>query len=171
VKGVIKIESKVDYGIPIVGYPDYLITEDGCVYSFLSDRFLKHYQRSDGYVVVSLRSRKGAKRTCYIHRLVAEAFITNTDDTKTEVNHKDLDKTNNHYTNLEWVSSLQNTRHAIANNVGVDKHGCLRKHLDTIRTLYKQGYSQYKLAEMFNVNQSNISRVVNYKRYQGGDGD
>lgn len=46
-----------------------------------------------------------------IHRLVAETYIPNPQN-KSEVNHKDLDKLNNHYSNLEWVSKQENTIHA-----------------------------------------------------------
>lgn len=45
-----------------------------------------------------------------IHRLVAIAYIPNPFNLR-EVNHKDLDKSNNHYKNLEWVDSKGNMQH------------------------------------------------------------
>ena len=50
-----------------------------------------------------------------VHRLVAMAFIPNTDDSKNEVNHLDLNKLNNKVENLQWVSPSENKRHAHAN--------------------------------------------------------
>jgi hypothetical protein len=44
------------------------------------------------------------------HRLVAEAFVEG--DSSLEVNHIDGNKLNCHYTNLEWVTSSQNIKHA-----------------------------------------------------------
>jgi hypothetical protein len=46
----------------------------------------------------------------YVHRVVAEAFIPNPDNLPT-VNHKDLNKQNNHVDNLEWVSYTDNLKH------------------------------------------------------------
>lgn len=48
----------------------------------------------------------------YVHRLVAQAFLPQKSDEKTEINHIDGDNGNNHYTNLEWVTSSENKRHS-----------------------------------------------------------
>jgi hypothetical protein len=45
-----------------------------------------------------------------VHRLVAKTFITNTKN-KSEVNHKDWNKQNNYFNNLEWVTRSENQLH------------------------------------------------------------
>ena len=45
-----------------------------------------------------------------IHRLVATHFCKNNQN-KNTVNHKDKDKLNNLYTNLEWLTRKENIRH------------------------------------------------------------
>lgn len=59
-----------------------------------------------GYSSVCLR-KDGVSKTKNIHRLVATAFVETT-DCSLYVNHKDENKLNNHYTNLEWVTPSEN---------------------------------------------------------------
>jgi hypothetical protein len=58
----------------------------------------------------------GKRYTRYVHRLVAMMFIK-TDDFNKQVNHKDCDKANNHFENLEWVTKEENRRHAVRNGL------------------------------------------------------
>ena len=92
---------------PIKGWEDrYSITNDGNVYSYTSGRYLNKGFDKDGYALVTL-SRNGNCRTYRVHRLVAETFIDNPNN-KEEVNHKDFNRTNNWFENLEWVSQKEN---------------------------------------------------------------
>lgn len=63
-----------------------------------------------GYLTVWL-SRDGVVRAHSTHRLVAAAFL-GLDPTSPEVNHIDGDKSNNHLTNLEWVTRSRNVAHS-----------------------------------------------------------
>lgn len=65
----------------------------------------------DGYVVCSLQGKHFK-----VHRLVAKYFVENDDPTnKTIINHKDEDKTNNVYTNLEWCDKKYNANYGSRN--------------------------------------------------------
>ncbi len=98
----------------IKGFEDYFVYEDGSVISTksLNPIFLKP-DIVQGYAHVYLIAEKGSKpQNRKIHRLVAEAFIPNPED-KPMVNHMDSDKLNNHKSNLEWVTDLENKHHSL----------------------------------------------------------
>ena len=92
---------------PIKGWEDkYSITNDGRVYSYFSNKYLKPVFDKDGYATVNL-SRDNIVRKYKIHRLVAETFVDNPNN-KQEVNHKDFNRSNNWFENLEWVTQEEN---------------------------------------------------------------
>lgn len=68
------------------------------------------YLNSDGYLQAKL-CKDGSCVTYKIHRLVASHFVPNPND-YSEVNHIDCNRSNNVYTNLQWVSHLNNVRHS-----------------------------------------------------------
>lgn len=68
-------------------------------------------KRSSVYDAVCLCLNSKHKYS-FIHRLVAEAFIPNSQH-KTQVNHKDGNKRNNNIENLEWVTPSENMNHSV----------------------------------------------------------
>ena len=54
----------------------------------------------------------GKRKTFTIHRLVARFFCPGYDEDKI-VNHKNGDKTDNNYTNLEWITQAENVQHCV----------------------------------------------------------
>ncbi len=98
----------------IKDYPNYLIYNNGQIYS--KNRYLRLTIRGDYYRVQLYCD--GIKSIFSVHILVAQYFCENPDN-KTFVNHKDGNKLNNHYTNLEWVTQSENSRHA--HNLGLNK--------------------------------------------------
>lgn len=72
-------------------------------------RILKPGYTVNGYLQVLLRAN-GKYKSCRVHRLVAEAFIPNTEN-KSEVNHKNGVKTDNRLENLEWNTRSENAAH------------------------------------------------------------
>lgn len=91
---------------------DYLIYEDGFIYSKKSKRFLKCPIDSKGYKYLDLRNSKCKYRCPKVHRLIALAFIPNPNNLP-QINHIDGNKQNNNVNNLEWCTNLYNTKEAI----------------------------------------------------------
>ena len=79
----------------------------------LKERILKPGLDKDGYHHVSL-CKDGKRKEFRVHRLVALAFLDG-DNTLT-VNHIDECKTNNHVSNLEYLTRGDNVRSWIKNN-------------------------------------------------------
>ena len=93
----------------------YEVSNYGRFKSHVCDRdhktkIIKGAISKNGYIVVSICGKR-----VYLHRLVAYYFVEGYRD-GLFVNHKDLNKTNNHWTNLEWVTNRENVIHAWANN-------------------------------------------------------
>ena len=96
----------------VVGYEGvYEVSNWGRVKSlwFGKERILKPHKNKNGYLTVLLSKNKKITR-CYIHRLVAQAFIPNPQNLS-EINHKNEQKELNFVENLEWCDHRYNMRY------------------------------------------------------------
>lgn len=165
------VEIFVD--IFIDGKPsNYMISDAGRVYNKKHDRFLKPQIDNFGYVVVDLSSDNKHKKY-KVHRLVAEAFISNPYN-KPTVNHEDADKTNNDVTNLTWATYQEQKDHARlfglikGAHLGEDHHNC--KYSDDkihqICKLLEEGKLKYKEISLITKVRVNTIKDVKQRRYR-----
>lgn len=105
----------------IKDFEDYLIYNDGRIYSTKRQQFLNIGNHFNGRGYREVRLWKDGKRYYkHLHRLLAEAFIPNPENLRT-VNHIDGNKDNNSLSNLEWMNDENQQRHAMM--IGLKKHG------------------------------------------------
>jgi hypothetical protein len=100
---------------PVTGYGGkYVVSNWGRVKCMTNKKrfFLQQGFDKDGYRVVTLfKNDNGLKNNVFfVHRLVCEAFIPNPEN-KSSVNHKNLIKTDNMVSNLEWLTHKENIQH------------------------------------------------------------
>lgn len=99
---------------------DYLINRMGQIKN-KKNVILKPGKTKNGYFTVSLTNNK-KQRTYYVHRLVANNYIKNSNNYK-EVNHIDGNKNNNRVENLEWCDRSINLTHAYKIGLKQKKYG------------------------------------------------
>jgi hypothetical protein len=128
-------------------------------------RLLKHTPYTNGYYMVTLVNGINRKKIS-IHRLVAQAFISNPDN-KPEVNHFNGIKTDNRVENLEWCTHIENQKHASINSLYLigEKHPnsiLTQKDVNEIRKIGKNK-TLHELGKLYGVTYSTIWRVLKYK--------
>jgi hypothetical protein len=105
----------------IEGFENYLIYEDGRVYSKKRKKFLKNNpDKNNGYLRVGLW-KDGNKNHFSIHRLIALHYIENPNNYP-EVDHIDRDTQNNSLDNLRWCDRSMNQQNKglmVTNKTGI----------------------------------------------------
>ena len=102
---------------PLFCCSEYLVDDRGFVLS-KRGKPLKPSTNHGGYQIINIMTN-GKRIGLGVHTAVARAFCDGF-SSDLQVNHKDGNKKNNAASNLEWVTNLENTRHAI-NELGFDK--------------------------------------------------
>lgn len=154
----------------VVGFEKYFqVSSTGKVFSKRTNRTLKLVVHPNGYHVFSTRlSGRNSKAICLkVHRLVADAWVPNPFG-KPVVNHMDGDKLNNSVSNLEWVTSSENTLHAVKFNLitfvkGEDRSDSVLDDdlVRKIRSLYvPKSFGKRKIAKLLGLNSGTVDSVI-----------
>ena len=113
----------------VSGNANYQVSNIGRVRNVNTEKILKPRVGGSGkcYFIVALY-KDNTRANSYIHRLVAQEFIENSDNKK-YVDHIDHNKTDNTILNLRWVSKSQNgmNRTKQANTSSKYKGVCFHK--------------------------------------------
>ena len=125
----------------------YQVSDLGRVRSKYSGEWkvMKARKRLDGYLSVDLW-KNGKKKHFLIHRLVAQAFIQNDDESKTQINHINEVKSENRVSNLEWCSAQYNMTY---NDLQFRKKNSKRR---KIEKLYDKNLTYQENIELFKSN-------------------
>lgn len=145
---------------------NYLVSNDGRVFSSLTKKMLKPDTIWNGYLRVKLNDGK----QYLVHRLVMEAFVG---ESSLFANHKNGIKSDNRLQNLEWCTRSQNTKHSFDTGLqtprrGVENSSSKKCDMDIIkiRQLYCLGATQVDIAHMFSIAQGCVSNIVLNKNWR-----
>ena len=135
---------------------DYVITKNGEVINKHNGRILKPQLNGKGYLRVSI-----GKQLMFVHRLVAQKYVPNPEN-KLQINHKDGNKLNNYYKNLEWVTNQENRNHAVENDLHLCGARCSWSKLTSsqvLEILNDNVHTFTELGKMYNVNRNTIRDI------------
>lgn len=99
--------------LEFLGYPMYMVSSEGNVRNVKTGKLIKPCINHRGYYSVSL-CKEGKCKCFLLHRLVAQAFISN-EDNLPEVNHKNRVRTDNNVSNLEFCTGKYNIQYSNLN--------------------------------------------------------
>lgn len=138
--------------LPVPNFNNYYISENGNLYSLVNikPKILKPFIDTNGYSGYVLVNDNNIRVHKKVHRMVAENFVTNPSPLEFSiVHHRDENKLNNNYSNLEWCTSQYNNAYSFGKKCCmVDSYGTILSVHDTISDL----------AATYNVNSSTASK-------------
>ncbi len=151
---------------------NYQVSDDGLVRNSYTKLIRKPFLGTTGYYRVTLYDSNGNKHIYSIHRLAATAFCPISKEYLDQgltykdlvPDHKDMNKLNNHYTNLEWVTRKVNTNRAFDAFVGpVGEKSHLAKMTDDMARkcceLLQQGLLSGEVAEIVGVSKKTVVHI------------
>jgi hypothetical protein len=118
-------------------------------------------RKENAYTSTTL-STNNTKKVEIVHRLVAKYFIPNPDN-KPVVNHKNGIKWDNRVDNLEWVTSRENTIHAVRSGLRVaaigENSGQAKLTNKQVIEIFNSDQSIPYLCELYNVHDTTIRSI------------
>ena len=144
-----------------VGFPGYLVSNHGRVFSDRSKKYLRPQPAGRGHLRVSFR-REGETVLMLLHRVVLMAFVGPCPEGQ-EGLHYDDDPTNNRLGNLRWGTRRENRQDAIRNErlrggkqVG---QALYRSQVVSIKRYLRSRCSVTRIAKAFSVSRTTITKI------------
>jgi hypothetical protein len=152
---------------------NYQILEDGKILTLVQRtgkisknkewRLLSDQISSEGYI-----THRYNYKYLSAHRTVYQKFIGDLDYTK-QINHKDGNRQNNHYSNLELVSQSENGLHSFRVLKRKPVYGFCKINFEIAEEIRLQrglGFSYKYLSEKFNISESSVADILAYRTWK-----
>lgn len=146
-------------------YSKYKIYNNGDVYSFHRNKKLKPRTTNKGYVYYDLYDDNKKVKRFTAHRLVGFLFVDGFKD-GLWINHKDFNRSNNNYQNLEWVTPSENNIHRYKTKKYPCGENNCRSKLKTdkviqIKKLFSAGLKCATISRFLNIKYSTVNGIIN----------
>lgn len=125
----------------------------------------KPYLNKSGYITIAIVVENKIKTT-YLHRIIAEAFVSKSSENYTVVNHINGNKSDNRIENLEWVSSSINNIHALDTGLRSTRKSMTKEFICQVLELRKKGLTIEKIAFELKTTESKIQGITSGTTYK-----
>lgn len=135
----------------------------------------RNKNRYFGYLAITLQKggRKGTRKSCLIHRLVANSFVLNPRN-KPFVNHVNGIKSDCRVENLEWCTAKENAQHAWKNKLILPPEGeknsmakLKEKDILNIRKIFKSDMKlQKEIMFKYKISRGYLWKIANKKSWK-----
>lgn len=124
-------------------------------------------------VVLVCTFENRGKKTCSVHRIVAQAFVPN-EEGKPQVNHIDSDVMNAHASNLEWTTQKENIQYAFEQGRKTTRKGSesnlCKINEEKVTSLYREILSGEKslnqIAKDYGIHPSSVSAIKTKRNWK-----
>ncbi len=116
------------------------------------------------YNILVLKTEDYKRKTIFIHKIIAEYFLSEKSENKSIVIHLDYNRKNNHYKNLKWVSREEAIEHR-RNDKEYDEKKVRNAKLTSdkvieLKKLLKEGKMRpYRIAQLFRITHTQLNRI------------
>ncbi len=115
----------------------------------------------NGFKQVQINTKK-SKRKFYVHKLVAQIWISKPSNKHNFVTHLDGNLKNNHISNLEWHTrkTLTEKHREFGNRKRVIKNSKLNESdISHLKSMLERGIVQSKIAKLFCISEMQVTRI------------
>jgi len=143
------------------------------------EKLLKGSHSKRGHHRLNIKMESGKGAGVYVHRIVAESFISQPSEAHEYVIHLDHDKKNNKYTNLRWSTQEEVNQHAKNSPLYNQAREKQREHyklneakVKMIKRMLKRKKVKMKIiAKQFGISHTQLNRIKNGENWADVDAD